>query len=94
MRIDLPLGLLLGAVVANAILVGASLNQSIKQLPARRRIRAGRSRAAPLPPPAAPGSTPTRPCIARRSSLLDEVNCPSGPCSPRHATRNATGEVI
>lgn len=40
MRIDLPLGLLLGAVVANAVLVGASLNQSIKQLPARRRIGA------------------------------------------------------
>jgi hypothetical protein len=40
MHVDLPSGLLLGAVVANAILVGASLDQSIKQLPARRRIGA------------------------------------------------------
>jgi hypothetical protein len=38
MEVDLPLQLLLGAVVANGILVGASLDQSIKQLPARRRI--------------------------------------------------------
>lgn len=40
MRIDWALGLLLGAVVANGLLVGASLDQSIKQLPARRRIGA------------------------------------------------------
>jgi hypothetical protein len=31
-------GLLLGALVANGLLVGASLDQSIKQLPARHRI--------------------------------------------------------
>jgi hypothetical protein len=40
MRIDVALGLLLAAVVANGLLVGASLDQSIKQLPARRRIGA------------------------------------------------------
>jgi hypothetical protein len=33
-----PLGLMLGAVLANGVLVGATLDQSIKQLPARRRI--------------------------------------------------------
>jgi hypothetical protein len=38
MQVDPPLALLVGAVVANGILVGASLDQSIKQLPARRRI--------------------------------------------------------
>jgi hypothetical protein len=37
---DLTVGLLIVAVIANALLVGASLDQSIKQLPARRRIGA------------------------------------------------------
>ena len=35
---DLTLWLLLAAVLANGLLVGASLDQTIKQLPARRRI--------------------------------------------------------
>lgn len=38
MQVDLAVGLLIGAVVANGLLAGASLDQSIKQLPARRRI--------------------------------------------------------
>ena len=38
MEADKPLGLMLGAVLANGVLVGATLDQSIKQLPARRRI--------------------------------------------------------
>lgn len=38
MRIDITLGLLLAATVVNAVMVGATLDQSIKQLPARHRI--------------------------------------------------------
>jgi hypothetical protein len=38
MDVDARLGLLVAAVVTNAMVVGASLDQSIKQLPARRRI--------------------------------------------------------
>ena len=38
MDVDTPLGVLVGAVLANGVLVGATLDQSIKQLPARRRI--------------------------------------------------------
>lgn len=34
MQVDLAGGLLIGAVVANGLLAGASLDQSIKQLPA------------------------------------------------------------
>jgi hypothetical protein len=38
MAIDAPLGLLIAAVVVCGIAVGASLDQSIKQLPARHRV--------------------------------------------------------
>jgi hypothetical protein len=38
--VDLTLWLLLAAVLGNGLLVGASLDQTIKQLPARRRIGA------------------------------------------------------
>lgn len=38
MPIDTTLGLLLSATIINAIMVGATLDQSIKQLPARHRI--------------------------------------------------------
>jgi hypothetical protein len=38
MHIDVPLGLVIAAVVISAMAAAASLDQSIKQLPARRRI--------------------------------------------------------
>ncbi|HEY6748092.1 MAG TPA: hypothetical protein VI357_20545 [Mycobacteriales bacterium] len=38
MEVDASLGVLVGAVLANGVLVGATLDQSIKQLPARRKI--------------------------------------------------------
>jgi SAM-dependent methyltransferase len=38
MQLDLSTGLIIGAIVVNELLVGASLDQSIKQLSARRRI--------------------------------------------------------
>jgi hypothetical protein len=40
MHIDLPFGLVIAAVVTSAMAASASLDQSIKQLPARRRIGA------------------------------------------------------
>jgi hypothetical protein len=70
MQVDLALGLLIGAVVANGLLAGASLDQSIKQLPARRRIGvaafAAYSQAADLTT-GSPGTPPwasARPCSA------------------------------
>jgi hypothetical protein len=39
-HVDAALGLMVAAVVATGLLVGASMDQSIKQLPARRRIGA------------------------------------------------------
>ena len=38
MRVDAALGFAIGAVVANGLMVGATLDQSLKQLPARHRI--------------------------------------------------------
>ncbi|MEN3304418.1 MAG: hypothetical protein V7603_620 [Micromonosporaceae bacterium] len=40
MHVDLAQGLLIAAVAANGLLSGASGDQSVKQLPARRRIGA------------------------------------------------------
>src|SRR5437762_1062762 len=40
MHIDAALGWAIAAAVANGVLVGATLDQSVKQLPARRRIGA------------------------------------------------------